>query len=1044
MAAAHIGEERFMRTRTMTSRIWMAATLAVLPVAGASTSHGAAISAKTEIKCFGALANAVSKRQAAVVKAMAACRNNLIASGTGSCPDQAANDAIQKSADAIARSLPKKCQSTCSVSGVSCIDDMFCPPNGNTPENCTAGAKQLPFHAANMGFPGPGCAGVLRPGVMANPIDFATCMAGMGKSNAETLIEMVYGSIDQSSGISAGAAKCLAAIARTLPKSAGKMVKAVSKCRNIQLGADPALIAADTCATDDAKTAESLAKELQKAGDSIGKFCTDDTIRELDICGAGPGGINSLADARICLGDVLAESAYSIDDAETRQYVRVSLINAAYAGTLRARCGDNVVNQIPNQFLLAGEECDGTDDSVCPGECAPPGDVFECTCKTNPRANYYTDGLFSELDNGWSGASHQSLFSNNHGFTTEVSGCDCDQFGAAGQEATCVGTSTNPICANYGRMGPRCSWDPYGTQTCDEHGNNNHVHADSDCAKCDQYSVNAGEYCTGEADCDSQCYDPNGTATGPCNKQSDCIAPDVCKGRCDSKTPYCNVLHDGAPLPMASQGSAVCSDTLFSTDIEGTRNIVTGEHALDMDMHSVTYLAQSTSRPCPVCGGFCSNPSVKAGEICEGTCSGPATQCRTGANAGLTCTGDGDCPGSRCLQVACRFDSDCSGNGTCEGANSPECSGGTCNLSLVCAGGSNNGRPCRIEAFTPFGTTSIDCPPPVASNISGSGLAVSYTPLTSEAVELEDPDTCDAPGYELLNGCHCVKNCTGGINYGAPCHSDADCPLDAIPTGYASCRGRGTTRAQPNRCAPSCTAAGANYGRGCGRNFTTCDGGAHDGAPCDEDADCAAGGGTCTANPTICDAGANTGQACNVAGDCPGGSCVDACPGGICTPFCVQKGQCVGGSNDGANCGVDLACPGGSCVVVDSEEGVCPSGPSLYHCSGKGFEYRVCTPGDAGTTNGCEAGLDNILGTDDDYVGAGTCIADVGNCFVDNAHAEGGDTLNGQGDPTNTKSVAVFCLQASSSDAVNATAGMPGPGRLRESGLVVPNFTRLP
>ena len=36
-------------------------------------------------------------------------------------------------------------------------------------------------------------------------------------------------------------------------------------------------------------------------------------------------------------------------------------------------CGDNI--------RQGGEECDGTDDAACPGECTPPGEPGECTCR---------------------------------------------------------------------------------------------------------------------------------------------------------------------------------------------------------------------------------------------------------------------------------------------------------------------------------------------------------------------------------------------------------------------------------------------------------------------------------------------------------------------------------------------------------------------------------------------------------------------------------------------------------------------------------------
>ncbi len=42
-------------------------------------------------------------------------------------------------------------------------------------------------------------------------------------------------------------------------------------------------------------------------------------------------------------------------------------------------CGDDTVN--------LAEECDGTDDSACPGECIAAGETNECTCSTGPGGN---------------------------------------------------------------------------------------------------------------------------------------------------------------------------------------------------------------------------------------------------------------------------------------------------------------------------------------------------------------------------------------------------------------------------------------------------------------------------------------------------------------------------------------------------------------------------------------------------------------------------------------------------------------------------------
>jgi len=1007
-----------MKAKTMASRSWMVAMVAILMVAGASTSHGAALNSKTEVKCFDALSKASSKHMAAVAKAMAACRAGLIAGSvpaiTG-CPDAIAQAAIDKSAGSVGKAIVKKCKSTCSVSGLECIDDIFCPPNGATPENCTAGAKGLPFHSAVMGFPGAGCEAVLAS-KMSKSADFSECMVDLGQANAERVLDLIFGSLDNTTTISADALKCVEAIAKALPKSATKNAGSVSKCRTTQLGADPAAISADACAFDDLKTSESLAKNQKKLDDTLDKSCTNATIQELDLCGKGQGAVTSVADAKTCLDDVLAESSYSIENSEDRQYVVTSLINVAYPDTMKARCGDNIVNQIPSQFFRIGEECDGTDDSACPDECFPPGDLYQCTCKNTPRVQTYADGATADLDNGWSGSSHNSQVTQGAGFYTNIlpGTCNCSQFGSTNaDQATCTGTTSDPICDLFGAMGPRCNWAPYDGTTCDAHGNNNGVQTDTDCAKCDEFSGNAGAYCVNEDDCDSFCYSPEGVKGAACTKQSNCTEPDVCKGRCDNRTTSCNVLRNGAPLPLSSQGTSVCVDVRYFTDVTGTKNMVTGESEVNFDQKSVTFLAQSSSRPCPICGGFCTAPGAKIGEICEGTCTGTGTECRGGVNKGTACTGDGDCPGSKCQGIACRFDDDCPGGETC-GTASPECMGEKCQLALLCAGGDRNGRACRIEAATAFGTTSVDCPPPVATNISGAGLHISYTPLTSEAVALENPGTCDTPGFKNLDGCFCV---TGG----------------------------GSTRNQPNRCAPACNAAGPRYGAPCGGNYSTCVAGAEAGAVCDGPGDCS-GGGTCTGNPTVCLGGTNDDAACTSDADCTGGgTCGNACAGGLCVPLCEEKGKCSAGStNPGAGCSVNYGCPGGTCDVTDSEEGLCAAGPPLYHCNGVGHEFRTCLPEFEGTPNSCEAGIDQILGTDDDNVGAGICVADARACFVNNGAAEGGDTLNGKGDPTHTKSVTVFCIPASSSNSVNATAGMPGPARLRERSLSVPNFTHLP
>jgi hypothetical protein len=232
-----------------------------------------------------------------------------------------------------------------------------------------------------------------------------------------------------------------------------------------------------------------------------------------------------------------------------------------------------------------------------------------------------------------------------------------------------------------------------------------------------------------------------------------------------------------------------------------------------------------------------------------------------------------------------------------------------------------------------------------------------------------------------------------------------------------------------------------------------CAGGMNAGNVCTAAAGCP--GGSCAAAATCtvgdglaCNSG-NDGYCrpatCTVDGDCTGGAtCDNVCPNGICTPLCGEIGQCSGGDKNGFNCAVDVDCPGGgTCVPGDPFEGACVIG-ERFHCAGPGNEFRTCLPPEVGSKTSCEYGVDGVPGTGDDYVGAGDCIKDVQNCFVNDGAAEGGDTGNGQGDPTNTLSVATYCIPASESSSVNSTAGLPGPGRIRQRATVVPNFTQLP
>jgi hypothetical protein len=845
----------------------------------------------------------------------------------------------------------------------------------------------------NIGFPGAQCEAIVG-GPITVQSELAACVDSVARDGGNDLIDLVYGSIVNASAVSSGSASCLAAIAKSAGKLSSTIVKGVSKCRN-SINKGKVLGDPQECMTEDVKLAAKIAKADQKLSDAISAKCDDAAILQLDLCGNGIGGTTDVASAQACLSAAVAELADSALPPAARTYSDVSMIEAAYPS--QPTCGDNVVNQIATSVLPIGEECDGTDDLSCPGKCAPPGDVFQCTCTDTPRARLFVTffGLNgTDTDAGWTGLSHNQKLAENSGYLTSLSNCDCSAF----TDATCTGVSVDPICDAVGAELPVCSWDPGSAIRCDDRGDADGADEDTDCSICDSYAINAGAFCTSGFDCMAQCYDAGGSPSGACVEQSDCAAGEICRGACD-KNQNCTFVLDGGPLAVNTAGTAVCTVQTYKQPVTGTRNIVTGEHELSYQLRSRVFLAESNFRPCPVCGGFCVGGKNEL-RVCQGRCS----------------TSDDPC----------RFDTDCGGGETCL-AETPDCPGGSCELSLVCgAKESENpgltGKPCAISYDDPlYGSLSKDCLPFVGKNITGDGFEVNFFPSTHAAQTLDSTVPCSGPGFELL-----------------------DCP----------CPAAGGHPTAPNSCAPSCNAAGPEFGIGCATGDssglgTTCAAGINVGKLCDEDLDCP--GSACDANPTHCKGDPAFDRfVCSTNADCGAGSCEDACPGGRCLPFCVPD-------------------------VADPEDGLCPAGPPTYHCSGTLFQFIACSGNAAISTcdatcsgsgtpctsvtdcpegqecegpcplqESCEAGNNGIMGDSDDQEGAGACVADARSCFLDPIPAEGGSTVNLKGDPTNWFTTGLYCFGDGGATVINEGAGFGGPGRSRRKGTTVMNVTSIP
>jgi hypothetical protein len=968
--------------------------LSALFVVGTVGSGDAAVS-KLEQKCASKLGKSSAKLSSTSVKLLAKCRDNDISGKlVGACPDASATGKINKASTKLLGAAEKSCGSNCGVtSSLSCLSNALCPPNGVAPESCDGDNQGgEPFGMANIGFPGAFCESVVL-GPITTKSELATCVDTVARDGGDVLIDLVYGSVVNATGISNDAAKCLASIAKVSGKLASTIVKGVSKCRD-SINKGKVLGDPIECTTDDAKLAAKIAKTDVKLRDTIASKCTDAQILELDLCDAGVGAIADVSTAQDCVSDAINELADSALLPANRTYSSASMIEAAYPP--QPICGDDVVNQGPTTILPVGEECDGPDDTACPGACAPPGDVFECTCTTIPRARLFANyfgNTFTDTDAGWTGLSHNQKIAENSGYTTTLENCQCDGF----TDASCTGGSSDPVCDAFGAELPVCSWEPGSATRCDDRGNTDDADTDSDCWICDASAINAGATCASGLDCQSQCFDTGGSPTGACSAQSDCAAGEICRGRCD-KEQTCLLTYDGAPLAVNTAGTAVCTVQVYKEPVTGTRNIVTGEHELNYLLLSRVHLAEANNRPCPVCGGFCVGGKYDL-RVCQGRCS------------------ISDDP--------CRFDTDCPGGETCLEA-SPDCPNGSCELSLVCGAieAENpglTGTPCAITYNDPvYGSISKDCLPFVGKKINGDGFEVLHAPTTSQAISLPSSLPCTSPGFELL---------------GCPCPDDGGNPT------------------QPNTCAPACD-AGPDFGIGCaiGNSSglgTSCAAGVNAGKLCDEDADCPAS--SCSANPTHCKGDpAFERFTCTTNGDCGVGTCEDACPGGRCLPLCLPN-------------------PG------DPDDGLCADGPAAYSCSGVLHQSIACTEAAANgscsatcstsggpcTTIGdcppgeacegecelqqfCEAGADGDMGTDDDGVGAGACIATSRDCFLDPIPAEGGTTLNGKGDHTDWNSVGLYCFPNGGSAVINEGAGFGGPGRTRRKGTTVVNVTSIP
>ncbi len=578
---------------------------------------------------------------------------------------------------------------------------------GTLTKACAIGAPSL----KRLGFPGPCTDATAGNGFTIG--DLVACIASSHDAIVASMLDLQYDA-SLTGPLSKSELACQSEIAKQSAGLVACALKSVQKCRAaIMKGKLPGL-PPHLCATDHAKTAAAIAKCKSKLTDAVAKRCTDAQIASLAVC--EPDQV-ALSAAQQCMVDahLLLTDGPAID-------VPPDLIDYEYA-VRGGLCGDGVVNNV-------AEECDGDDDTACPGACGAalePDGYFACLCTTTPRIRV-VEHAEADTDNGWTGLSADATVAEGGGYLADLYDCDGSGF-----------------C----RLGPSCSLAPHSP--CHVlHDAPSGTTGNSICAGLGQGTCRKGP-----------------TATGPhCAQdvQKKCDIDDPDDPVCDAPGDSCVVTLGAPPDGAFSGGVTVCNVTTLSEDVVGTVNVLTGESVVRAPQLSRTFgrTVGSANKPCPVCGGFCAVDKERCAvdadcDLNAGPCV-TSLVCSDGPNEGKLCrtpppfgstspqfgTTSIDCPPTQEAEIT----SDAGlalyvterSTGTVSMAPTEPCTapGYTGN---ACRGGGSEGRPC---------TTASECP-------GGSC----------------DPQ-CFCPGQLRPNACFAA--CVGGTSDAVECIADSDCP----------------------------------------------------------------------------------------------------------------------------------------------------------------------------------------------------------------------------------------------------------------------------
>ena len=527
---------------------------------------------------------------------------------------------------------------------------------------------------------------------------------------------------------------CQRTIARASTKFLFAVIKSLARCRRDLLdcridGTTGAVscklsgFSASECATADPGTAAAIAAAATAARAAITRSCTDGNVGPLGFCDPNQPTVAAGVD---CLLPLLA-----------------SLANDPLVARPPEICGDRRRNQ-------PAEECDGTDDGACPGQCGSASGPFGCLCQDVPRQAVIEHA----------GGDRDDLFGQD-GDTTEGGGYvadlwDCEP--AGGPHRLC-------------NVGPSCSQAPH--------------------AACGPASNPPPGFDRGDEICAAAaqglCRKSGAGSTGPhceadvqqwCQTDGDCAPGDRCV-----------TTLDGPPVPLVSGGIGTCVVSTFTEDVVGTTDLVTGEGSVHA-RRQASVIAGDVGEPCPVCGGFCTGSAGPA-------TSGTRNRCTIDADCagGATCVTAAICSYGSRMDQPCRLNPPHGGPTPLFGSTSVDCPPEGPSIATIdvedavrttgvatlapsvacmasefagdaCAGGANEGRSCLVPGDCPGGTCTGQCF--CAGQIAPNGC----------------PPACVGGGADA-GACAADSDCPGGFCHHGDCRPDpAD--TDSVQEGHCT------------------------------------------------------------------------------------------------------------------------------------------------------------------------------------------------------------------------------------------------------------------